>query len=1036
MELIAGLYENILDRTLAAAIQQKSDELQTDLKILDPEDSFALLADHIKRILAETLEHLPQKDRLNLQAEICNTLLERIGQHSPAGEIYPLSLPLTQLLAVKKRDVGESSLPRPDTPLSQPCLLTGTRNDPSLASQLKKELVSADRVDILCSFVKWTGLRLLEEELKSFAASGRRLRLLTTTYTGATDAKAVAFLKDLPGAEVRVSYDGRRTRLHAKAYLFHRGTGFSTAYVGSANLSAAALTDGLEWNVKVSRYHTPAMWDKIAGTFESYWNDGEFTPCRLASDLETFRRALERERGPASPSAPVYFNLTPYIFQREILDRLQTERTLRGLKRNLVVAATGTGKTMIAAFDYRRLVESTASAEHPRLLYIAHRREILQQAMETFRSVLRDQNFGALLTHGTEPHSLDHLFCTIQSFNSRNLACQLDPDYFDYLVIDESHHAPAHSYKKLLEWARPRLALGLTATPERTDDGDVLAYFGDRISAEIRLPEAIERGLLCPFHYFGISDTVDFSLVKWTRGNYDTKELNNLLTGNHARLQLVLDQLFRRLNDPMECRGLGFCVSIDHAEFMAQGFREAGIPSVALSSRSHREEREEARKQLEAGTIRFIFTVDLYNEGIDLPRVDTVLFLRPTASLTVFLQQLGRGLRLAHNKECLTVLDFVGQAHRRFRFDRRFRELLPDRTLPVASQVQEDFPYLPSGCAIQLERVARDHILSNIRQTLGGNRKNLLRDLAMYTDELDREPGLREFLTYFDMDCSDLYRKVGKGYQCLTELLGVLQGLQLTPERKALHRGLVRLASTDSPGLLRTLLELLQQSPPTGIRPGSLFEMLAVKLLGPRKRTPAEMLSVLNRTPRIKQEMRELCEIRMNALSRIPQKAEVPFYCPLEVHCSYSREEILAGLGHWKNHEELKTSREGVLYLHDKHCDVFFVTLHKAARHYSPTTMYRDYAIDEHHFHWQSQSTTSLKSVTGRRYIAVDQASSIKLLFVRLQRTGTDGLASPFVFLGPVDYVSHEGERPISLVWRLRHAIPASILPVMRRLAM
>lgn len=847
IELFPGLYERVLDEKLTRAMEQRSTDLHASLEYLDSEDSFSVLAEHMKQLLTSALAQVPSQNRLNIQAEVCNALVRELTTHVPNLDPAFLEQPLKRLLALETASAPQTLPPRPDTPLSEPCLLTGTRHDPSLASQLKKELASADRVDILCSFVKWTGLRLIAEELERFAASGRPLRVLTTTYTGATDTKAVAFLKNLPHAQVQVSYDGRRTRLHAKAYLFHRDTGFSTAYVGSANLSGAALTEGLEWNVKVSRYRSPELWEKLTATFGSYWNDGEFVPCRAAEDLKIFEEALKRERRP-SRQTPVLFNLRPYPFQQEILDRLQAERKLKGRTKNLVVAATGTGKTMIAAFDYRSFADSLDRRERPRLLYIAHRREILEQALETFRAVLRDHNFGCLLADGSDPASMDHLFCTIQSFNARNLSCRLCPDHFDYLVVDESHHAPAHSYQELLHWAEPLLTLGLTATPERMDDRDILAYFDDHISAEIRLPEAIERGFLCPFHYFGVTDTVNFSKVKWARGGYDAGELDNILTGNTVRLRLVLDQLLARTTDPKRCRGLGFCTSIDHADFMADGFNRAGLPSLALSSHSSREVRDQARDKLDRREINFIFTVDLYNEGVDLPRVDTVLFLRPTQSLTVFLQQLGRGLRLADGKECLTVLDFVGQAHRKFRFDRRFRELLPDRALPIGKQVEEGFPYLPSGCSIQLERVARDHVLANIRQALGGNRKNLIRDLKDFINTLGRDPGLKEFLDYFDMETGDLYRKSGGTYQTLSELLSVSKCMgDLDGEKKDLYRGLAKLSSADSPRFLRTLERGLSE--PARLIANlndeecRLLQMAHVKLVGPERKSPADTLA-------------------------------------------------------------------------------------------------------------------------------------------------------------------------------------------------
>jgi superfamily II DNA or RNA helicase len=559
---------------------------------------------------------------------------------------------------------------RPDTPPGVGCLLTGgARLDLSLVSQLRKELQTADRVDILCSFIKWSGIRILEEALRAFSRRpGTRLRIITTSYLGATDLKAVELLRALPGTEVRISYDTHRTRLHAKAYLLHRDTGFGCAYIGSANLSHAALTEGLEWTVKVSQYESPHLWDRVTATFETYWNDGEFAPYE-ESQRPRLQAALAQERrGADQGDQPFLFDLRPYAFQQEILDRLDAERRVQGRDRHLVVAATGTGKTLIAAFDYRQWTRGLADQRGalPRLLFIAHREELLTQSLAAFRAVLRDANFGDLLVGGRSPEQYDHLFVSIQSYNSQRLAEQFPADHFAYVVVDEFHHAAAPSYERLLGHVCPRVLLGLTATPERSDGLDVLRHFSGHLSAQIRLPDAITRKLLSPFQYFGITDEVDLSGLQWQRGGYRTDELDNIYTGNDRRAGLILDKVREILLDPRQARGLGFCISVAHARYMAAKFNQYGIPAESLSGESSREDRVELQGRLRRREINFLFVVDLYNEGVDIPEVDTVLFLRPTESLTVFLQQLGRGLRLNDDKECLTVLDFIGQAHRSF----------------------------------------------------------------------------------------------------------------------------------------------------------------------------------------------------------------------------------------------------------------------------------------------------------------------------------------------------------------------------------
>ena len=580
----------------------------------------------------------------------------------------------------------------------------------------------------------------------------------------------------------------------------------------------AALTSGLEWNTKVTRRDLPETIDKIAATFEYYWNDREFE--YYAEDQkERLARALKAEKYFDTNNADVYtMDINPYSYQQEILDKLEAERTVRGYTRNLVVAATGTGKTVISALDYKRFRKQ--NPDKPcRLLFVAHREEILKQSLYTFRAVLKDANFGELFVGNYKPENIDNLFMSIQTFNSQSFTEKTSPDFYDYIIVDEFHHAAAPTYQKLLSYYQPRILLGLTATPERMDGKNILPYFSNRIAAEIRLPEAIDRKLLCPFQYFGVTDTVDLDALKWSAGGYQKSELEHVYTFSGAvadrRADHVVTALLKYVTDIDEVKGLGFCVTVDHAEFMCRYFNDHNIPSMCLTGQSSDEERAAAKRRLVSGEVRFIFVVDIYNEGVDIPEVNTVLFLRPTESLTVFLQQLGRGLRLSEDKECLTVLDFIDE--------------------PV----------------------------------------------------------------------------------------------------------------------------------------------------------------------------------------------ELGFDCPLDLHCTYTRDQLLVALDFMKP----STVREGVKWLPDKQLDVFFVTLNKADKDYSSTTMYNDYSINESLFHWQSQSTTAENSPTGQRYIHHKERGSKVLLFVReFKADRMTGGAEAYTYLGTANYVKHTGSRPMNITWQLNRPIPAKFL--------
>ncbi len=893
---------------------------------------------------------------------------------------------------------------------------------------------TADRVDILCSFIKWSGLRTVLPELRELAARaggiGPRVRVITTSYMGATDPRAVEEISRLPNTEVRISYDTKRTRLHAKAYIFHRDSGFGSAYVGSANLSHAALSEGLEWTTKISQFELPYLWGKITGTFESYWQDDEFEAFSADSPAR-LRQAIGAEQGANESGAAFVFDLRPYPFQEEILDVLAAEREVRNKYRHLVVAATGTGKTMIAAFDYARVCRQ--AGEKPTLLFVAHREEILRQAMGAFRAVLRDQNFGDLLVGGREPSQHRHLFCSVQSYSSREL-WRRAADEFAYIVVDEFHHAAAPSYLRLLDHVRPLILLGLTATPERADQLDLLRWFGGSTSCEIRLPDAINRRLLCPFHYFGVADSVNLDGLAWQRGGYRVDDLDRVYTNNDARAALVLEKVHEFLLNPRRARGLGFCVSVAHAEFMARFFTARGVPAVALTGDSSDQVRLSVQDRLRSRDVNFIFVVDLYNEGVDLPEVDTLLFLRPTESLTIYLQQFGRGLRQHDEKECLTVLDFIGSQRREFRFAARFRALSTKPAAKLDDEIERGLPHLPSGCVVRLERVAEQRVLANVRESVRLLRPRMvgdIRDLARY---LGRPPTIEETLDYLDTSLDELLKR-GLWSRLLAD---AGQGPAFSsPDEDRLAKGVRRLCHIDDAEQIRVLIAYLDSAGPVEPLPPAtrvFVEMFHVTLWGEQSLgwTADVADQRLRQTP---ESLTTLRAVLAYQLSHAPvhHAGSLPELSgPLTIHAQFSRDEILVGLGHWTLARR-PDQREGVLHLAASKVDALFVTLQKTEDDYSPTTMYEDYLISNELFHWQSQSNTSAESVTGQRYIGHRAQGYTPLLFVREVRTLPSGLTAPYVFLGSCEYVSHSGSRPISIVWRLLHPLPARLYRGMAR---
>jgi len=1006
-------------------------------KDLHADELSSLLTSQLARSLAQLLLSLREGETSEWQPRLEELRAALAASDHPFSALVdelprPPFRRLLEVLPPEAVTVGQGQSERPDTPLGISALLTGSSRTPSLISQIRAELLSADRADWLVSFIKWSGIRPLKEALQRFTETpapdgGPRLRVATTSYLGATDLKAVEFLTSLPHTEVRASFDTHRTRLHAKAYTFHRQTGFGGSYVGSANVSKVALDEGLEWTAKISQHELPQLCRQITVAFESHWDDPtEFEPIHR-SDLFRLKAALDAEKGASSGNpapASTFFELRPYAFQQEILDAIARERNA-GLHRHLIIAATGTGKTMVAAFDYHRVIRQRDDGTRPSLLFIAHRKEILQQALNSFRHVLRDNSFGDLLVGDSTPAQQRHLFCSVQSWHSRKLN-ELDPNHFDYVVLDEAHHASADSYQALLTHLQPNTLLGLTATPERTDGRDIRDDFGDRYTHEIRMPDAIEQRLLAPFHYFGIGDhpDIDLSGLDWQRGGYITAELQAVLGANDARARWVFDHLQDTVADTARIRALGFCVSREHARFMARRFDEWGLPAFALTADSTTEERRRVQGELIQRRIKIIFTVDLYNEGVDIPEVDTLLLLRPTESLTIYLQQLGRGLRLHDEKPHLTVLDFVAPQHRQFRYADRFRALSNQPRRRVDRQIEHGFPWLPSGCLVDLDRVAREHVLDNIRQQLGMRRPQMIQQLQQLVRE-EPAAGYRAMLDWLHLDDPD--ELLRHGPPCLLRAEASGQGLEpIERYRKPLTRGLRQLAQCDDVALLETLASHLD-----GIRSADTEALaLAYALVWPNDRPEDGSLTAIEGFIRENEALRNdlLDIVRDRREAMLPASGiRLQRTGPLELHANYTREQIMLALGKGSL-EKPHPSREGLVHVQERRVDALFVTIDKAESEFSPTTLYEDYAITDRLFHWQSQSRTTPQSRTGQRYIHHREQGYQPMLFVRPRRTLANGLTAPFHFCGPLRYQRHEGSQPMSIVWELEYPLPAHLL--------
>ena len=1011
-ELNPGIYEALVTEALRSRLVSLEGSFRPARRLQQAEaaDRIAL---HLSRQIEQSLSAVAEDVRVQVGIEVAQALMARLAEFVDVETSDTPTKPGEVLHAIleQRPDGTPRPVAEPLIPLLDTTLLTNAPGEPGLLNQLDAEIDSADAIDIVMAFIRRSGLNPLFGSLRRHCERGRPLRVLTTTYTGSTERSALDQLKGL-GANIQISYDLSTTRLHAKSWIFHRRSGFSTAYVGSSNLTHSAQVTGLEWNIRASSARNPDILAKFEAVFESYWQSSEFVPYEPQQFEEELRRASRADSGSTVILSPIELRLEP--FQERLLEQIEVSRE-RGHHRNLLVAATGTGKTVMAAVDYARL---HAELPRSRLLFVAHRNEILDQSLATFRYALRNASFGEKWIGGSRPHYFEHVFASVQSLSAADLN-DLPPNHFDVVIVDEFHHAAAPSYHKLLDHLEPVEMLGLTATPERSDDLSILHWFGERIAAELRLWDAVDQQRLSPFMYFGIHDGLDLTQIPWRRGQgYDLEALSGLYTSTDAWARTVLQEVLRLAEDHSTMRALGFCVTVEHAKFMAKHFNRAGVPAVAVWGDSPRSDRNAALQDLAAGKIRVVFSVDLFNEGIDVPAVDTVMMLRPTESPTLFLQQLGRGLRRSKGKTFCTVLDFVGIHRPEFRFDRRYRALLGGTRRDIERAVQQGFPFLPAGCYMQLDAKASEIVLRSLREAIPTRWPARVQELrtihAKYVDVT-----LSKYLAESGLDLPDVYDG-SRGWSDLCEAAG-LPTAPAGEHEKPLRKALGRFLHVDDDERIATYRRLLLASDPVDVselseRTRRLVRML-VASIGDQVLTKSTSLQgavdLLWAHPQVRIELAQLLVELDDRVDHLHGGLDSHPDVPLQVHARYTRLEILAAFG-IGNNAKVAPWQTGVYEAKSAKAELFAFTLDKSGGAFSPTTRYRDYAISPSLIHWESQSLTRADSDTGQRYQNHERDGRAIMLFSRLR---ADDRA--FWFLGPATYRGHVGEKPMAITWEL-----------------
>jgi superfamily II DNA or RNA helicase len=1031
-----GLYEELINKLVLSKLNKIDRDTYFVKEIaLDKAEAAKVLSLYLVSVIQLALSSINGDDSIEKQIDVSNKIIKLLREEVNDDDFNENIIDTQAKILcaiVNKIDSGIIDFDKhlkeitPYTRLTQSELFTGNNAGISIDSEIRKEILSSDKICFLVSFIKWSGIVIFQKELIEFTEKGGHLQVITTSYMGATDLKAVEFLSSLKNTEIKVSYNTESERLHAKAYLFLRNTGFDTGYIGSSNMSRSALTNGLEWNLKITTKEVGHIIDKFKKTFETYWQDKEFESFEKGKHSEKLRVALKKERNFDRNSPSMYFDIKPFPFQEEILEKLDVERKVHDRYRNLIVAATGTGKTVISGFDFKNFRKENPTAK---LLFVAHRKEILQQAQSTFQGILRDNNFGELWVDGIEPEKYNNVFASVQTLNNRISELSLSESFYDFIIVDEVHHIAAKSYRPILDKFKPKILLGLTATPERMDGEDILKDFCDTIAAEIRLPEALNRQLLCPFQYFGITDSIDLSSATWQNGRYLPSELTKIYTRSDRRVSEIYDNLKKYLNDINTVRALCFCVTQEHAQYMVEKFILAGLNSDYLVSKRG-DLREDIRLKFQNKEINYLFVVDIFNEGVDIPEIDTVLFLRPTESLTVFLQQLGRGLRLAEGKECLTVLDFVGNSRPEYDFEGKFRALVGKTNTSISKEIEDDFPHLPLGCSIILEKKAKRFILENIQKATAFNINQLLKKIREFKYQTTLPLTLKNFSNFNHIPLELIYKK--GNWKRLCAKAEQIEDYPTTNENEIYRAISKKWLSCSSTSYFEFILSLAKKNFKVNIDGlNEIEKTLCLMLYYDVWQNPGQFdsledsLIAIGKNPKLVDEIIEVLEILIDRIDYLEKEIELPYLQPLKLHSRYTRDQILVAF-QMSTFERASSNKIGVGVAENKNinAEILFIDLIKSEKDFSPTTLYQDYAISETLFHWQSQNASRPDKGKGLSYIQHKKEGKIILLFVRECNENEFKNTMSYVFIGKANLNDYFGSKPMSITWELAEPLP------------
>lgn len=926
-----------------------------------------------------------------------------------------------------------------------------------LLDVLKKELSTCSSFDIVVSFIRTSGLSLLVSTLDQLQQAGIKGRVITTTYLNITEPSAMETLLQYPNIETRI-YQPQSSldSFHAKSYMFYRNNGANSIILGSSNISKAALKNGEEWNLRTYEKDSDSVVKTGQSRFEHLWNHDNIAYldetyvsdykeyCQIKDGKSTFKASFTNSQTLDSTE------LKPNSMQDEALINIQ-ESMRNGHTRALAIAATGTGKTYLAAFAAK---DNGASS----VLFIAHRIELLESAHRTFRNVFDDNPNSFSYYKSGKKELAKFTFASMQTL-AKDLE-DIPMDHFDFIIIDEFHRAAAPQYEGLIAHFQPRFLLGLTATPERTDKVNIYEIAENNVVSNIRLEEALERELLAPFHYFGISD---HTLSELNMAFNSERELVIQLNTNR-RVDLILKNMKKYQYSGDTLHGLGFCVNKEHAKFMSEQFNREGIKSVCLTGEDKGEKRVEMIKRLRDvnDDLQFIFTVDIFNEGIDIPELNLILFLRPTESAIVFTQQLGRGLRKSANKEYVTVLDFVANHRKSYLIP---VALMGDREQgyidknKIRYMVHSNFKELNANLHIDLSPIVKEEILrtldttkfntaDNIRamfqdfdkvvkQSTGSNRTVQILDFVKF----ENAPKIRQLLsgtTYKNIhtikqktglaDAIDTVifenKELTKLFNSISSLIPIRKFYDYTALVLLLKDGKVNLESVQKyVEYVFSITMPEQEMASIGFAITRLTNNKALNQSSQDDEGTIHLdpkLAALLAGDAFKSLLNGYLDYGIRSYEQEFGKEIFLHDEKLHLYKKYRKEDVAVfeGFG-----GDLSTwNREGVQFYNN--CFYLFVNMEKEniAEHLE----YNDFFIDQDKFHWQSQNNTNHTSSRGEKFINHQELGIRVKLFVR-KKAKEDGVTEPFIYLGEVEYVSSHGNSPMNVTWRFHKTIPQQL---------